>query len=44
MSSGDQSAATPTFPSGGSTALTPQDLALAFMVFDISSCIGPAAP
>jgi hypothetical protein len=48
LSSGDASADSLTFPSGGclsSTAtMSPKELVLAFMVFDISSCVSPAAP
>jgi hypothetical protein len=44
----DQSDTALTFPSGGcvssATPLSPQDLVLAFMVFDISSCVGSALP
>jgi hypothetical protein len=48
LSSGDQSLDTLTFPSEGCTSdvaqLSPQEKVLAFMVFAIGSCVGPAAP
>src|SRR5262249_24192933 len=48
LSSGDASAHSLTFPSGCCLSITatmsPKELVLAFMVFDISSCVSPAAP
>jgi len=45
VSSGDDSASTLAFPSGGcvtpETDLTNQEKVLAFMIFDIASCVGP---
>ena len=48
QSSGDQSLDTLTFPSGGCisdvTHLSPQEKVLAYMVFDVGSCVGPISP
>jgi len=42
VSSGDKSAPNRPFPTGcTSTGLTPQEKTLAFMIFDIASCVGP---
>ncbi len=45
VSSGDNSNDGLTFPSGGCTTpvtdMTPQEKVLAFMIFDIASCVGP---
>jgi hypothetical protein len=42
VSTGDDSAPTIRFPNGcTTTGLTPQEKVLAFMIFDIASCVGP---
>jgi hypothetical protein len=45
VSSGDRSATDRVFPSGGCTSpvdqMSPQEKVLAFMIFDIASCVGP---
>lgn len=45
VSSGDRSATDREFPSGGCTTpvtdMSPQEKVLAFMIFDIASCVGP---
>ncbi len=45
VSTGDDSSGNLSFPSGGCTSdidvLTPQEKVLAFMIFDIASCVGP---
>jgi hypothetical protein len=45
VSSGDRSATDLVFPSGGCTSpvdqMSPQEKVLAFMIFDIASCVGP---
>lgn len=45
VSTGDDSSGNLAFPSGGCTTdvdvLTPQEKVLAFMIFDIASCVGP---
>ena len=48
VSSGDRSNGSLAFPSGGCTSdvtqMSPQEKVLAFMIFDIASCVGPEVP
>ena len=45
VSSGDDSSLALRFPAGcTSSGLTPQEKVLAFMIFDIAGCVGPAIP
>ena len=45
VSTGDDSGGSLRFPGGCVTSgLTPQEKVLAFMIFDIAGCVGPAIP